>query len=474
MVSVVGKEFVLDEPKILERYSWDKSLTEPGKADFIVKPQNAKEVVEIVKLANKYSTPITPCSSGIHCGGNTVPVKGGIMLDLERMNRILVVETRNRMVRFEPGVRYGPLQTELAKYQLMALIPLLPNPEKSVLSSHLERDPMLVPKFEYGDPVLTMELVLPEGQIFRTGSASAPGAPDDTLSDLVGPYGPGLDFFRLFLGAQGTLGIVTWMSVKVEHLPQVQKFFFIPFESLADAVEPTYRIQRRMLGNECFLVNNRELATIVAEESEKIKALETKLPQWAMVLCLAGGARRPEEKIAYEEKALQEIAAELNLNLSEPTGLPEGKLIENGLPQTWPSSKTYWKNRLKGGHYDLGFHTTLDKAPEMFKKLSEVCRDEINQNGIGQYIQPLERARACYCESTFYYDPTDAAQMRALAKLIEKTAGELISKGALFTRPDHILSKLVYSLDPTYTSVLEKIKNLLDPNHIMNPGRLRF
>ncbi len=472
--SIVGKGSVVTEPETLEKFSWDKGLVEGRRLDAVVKLKNVGEVAEVVKLANKYSCPMIPCSSGVHSGGNTVPSQGGIVVDLSSMNRILEIDTRNRMTRFEPGVKYGPLQAALAEHDLMALNPLLPHPEKSVLTSHLERDPMLAPKFEYGDPVLTMEVVLPDGQVFRTGSASAPGAPDNTLSDLVGPYGPGLDFFRLFLGAQGTLGIVTWMSVKVEHLPGVQKVFLIPFDRLEDAVEPTYTIQRRMLGNECFLLNRHCLAAIEASQETDVESLARKMSEWTLLLCLAGGRRRPEEKVAYEEKALMEVAADMRMKMVNDAGSYSISVMEEMLRKPWPESKTYWKNRFKAGCYDLGFHTTLERAPELLALVDEVVGGEAEGGIIGHYVQPLERARACYCETHLYYDPSDPASRIKLKRLVENLGKTLIGKGALFTRPDDILSKVAYSVDQTYTSVLRQVKDLLDPNHIMNPGRLCF
>ena len=211
--------------------------------NYIVKPQNADDVQSILKLANETKLPIVPCSSGIHFEGNTIPIEGGAILDLRRMNKILAIQERNRMVRVEPGVTWGQLQTALQKYDLMALSPLLPHPSKSVLSSHLEREPMLIPKFEYTDTLVTLEVVLPSGDRFRTGSAAVNSFPD-SMSDGVFPGGPGNTSWNWILqGAQGTLGVVTWAQVKIEYRPKVNKTFFIPFKKISDAAELVRRIQ---------------------------------------------------------------------------------------------------------------------------------------------------------------------------------------------------------------------------------------
>ena len=126
---------------------------------------------KIVRLANQTQIPVVPLSSGIHFYGNTIPTQGGIVLDLRRMNRILDINERNRTARIEPGVTWPQLQAELQKHNLMALNPLLPHSQKSALTSLLEREPMVIPKFEYGDPILNLEMTLPSGEFFRTGSS---------------------------------------------------------------------------------------------------------------------------------------------------------------------------------------------------------------------------------------------------------------------------------------------------------------
>jgi FAD/FMN-containing dehydrogenase len=302
LTKILGAEYFSDDQETLKQYSKDYSLVPPRMPTCVVKPKNVEEIQKIVKLANKLKTPIVPSSSGAHFYGASIPSQGGIVVDLVRMTRILQIDERNRKVMIEPRVTWGQLQEELEKHDLMALNPLLPHASKSVLTSHLEREPIIIPKFEYSEPVLTMEAVLPTGELFRTGSASTPDALSPKAhTDLCMPYGPGTNFFRLFHGAQGTLGIVTWMNVKVEYLPKTQKIFFIQFSEINDAVEPLYRIQRLMLGNECLLVNDFNLANILTEEwPGNFEESRKTLPPFTLILVLAGGRRLPEEKIEYE------------------------------------------------------------------------------------------------------------------------------------------------------------------------------
>jgi len=477
LAGIVGAENVSDDPEVLGQYSSDYSLVPPRKPSYVVWVSSADEVQGIVKLANEEKFPLVPRSSGVGFTGGAVPSQGGVVIDLSRMNKILEIDTRNRMARIEPGVTYGQLQATLAPQKLITLNPLLPHVSKSVVSSHLERDPMLIPKTEYGDPILTASLILPTGEVFRTGSAASKGAPDNTLADLVGPHGPGpMDLHRILSGAQGTFGIVTWMAVKVEYLPPVQELFFIPANNLEKLIEPTYRIQRKMMGNECFILNNNYLASILAKDRE-IEELKASLPPWTLIICLAGGLRRPEEKIEYEREALDEIGGEFFLNISETIpGAPglEG-IIEQRLRQPWPEDITYWKLRDKGACSVVSFNTLLEKAPE----LTQITHDFLARNGyeakdMGGYVQPIERARVCFCEYGLSYDPENPEEVALVKKLYADLTEFLYDKGTLFTRPYGAQAEIVYGRATSYTSTLKQLKQVFDPNNIMNPGKLCF
>jgi hypothetical protein len=471
----ISGQFVTKDPKILEDYSSDFSFVPQRRPSYVAFPETTHEVQKIVQLANDHRIPVIPKSSGCGFQGGAIPTEAGIVVDLKRMNRILEVDERNRMVRIEPGVNYGQLQQTLGTYNLMALNPLLPHCSKSVLTSHLEREPMLIPKFEYGDPILTMEIVLPTGKIFRTGSASAPGAPDETLANLVGPHGPGLDFQKIFQSAQGTFGIVTWMGIKTEFLPKTQKLYFIPFDTLKEAIEPLYKIQRLMLGNECFMLNYTLLALILSRgEKERFELLKKNLPRWILILCIAGGERRPEERIEYEEETMRGIGSEFHLNLSHtpPGDRNQENWMEEILRKPWPDHLPYWRFAEKGGGRSVSFHSTLDKISKIHSAISEEFLFKAEE--IGCYVQPIERARACYVEYGISFNPSD---LKAVEKTrdFEKLLNEfLYQQGGFFTRPYGIQAEIVYGRNAAYAATLKELKQIFDPNHIMNPGKLCF
>ena len=473
LADIVGSEYVLDDPETIKKYSHDKSFVPPRNASSVIKPKTTEEVQKIVKSCLKYKIPITPCSSGIHFYGNTIPNEGGIIVALDRMNKILKIDKRNRHVVVEPGVTWGQLQNELDKHGFISLNPLLPHHLKSVLSSTLEREPICIVKHQYADPTLTMELVFPNGDIFRTGSSSFyPG----NLTAM--PYGPGLDFFRFIQGSQGTMGIVTWLGVKIEIKPTIQKLYFMSCEKFEDAVEPVYRILRRTLGEECFILNNINLANILTENwPHEFNELRNKLPPWTVILCLEGLKRFPEEKIQIQEKALFELARDLPFEIAPVlTELPSiERKLSKLLRKPWPKDNLYWKNRFKGSSHDIFFHTTLDKVQKFIAIMYKTAeRNGYPTSEIGGYVQPLERGRVCHCEFNLFCNMDDPQDVERVRRLFYEASEQLISNGAFFTRPYGPWAKMMYSRMESYTRELKKIKKIFDPTNIMNPGKLCF
>jgi len=471
VAGIVGAEYVVDNPETLEKYSRDYSLVQPRMPSYVVFPKNTEEIQGVVKYANEHLIPVTPRSSGISFYGAGIPSQGGIILDLSRMNKILEVDGRNKKVKVEPGATWAQVQEELAKQGLMVCNPLLPHPSKSVLTSAMEREPILVPKSEYNEVFLTCEMVLASGDLFWTGTAMGKGMKGQNFPDALIPS------TRLFLGAQGTLGIMTWANLKAEWLPTMDKVFFMPFEQIEDVAEPVYRIQRRMLGNECFILNSFNLAAILAEEwPDEFDSLRENLPPWIVIQCLSGLHRLPAEKIEYEEEALMEVASELHFEpLRTVGGIPglEGTILKM-LRKPWQGDG-YWKLRYKGSCQDIFFYTTLDKVNEFTRAMEGIAAKYGYPTGdIGVYLQPVERARVCFCQFSFPVDPDDAKEVDRIRRLFREASERAISMGGLFTTPYGPWADMVYSRAATYTAVMKVVKNAFDPNNILNPGKLCF
>lgn len=479
LIQIVGTENFSDEPEVLKTYSKDSSLSPPGMPNYVVRPKKAAEVQKVVALANELLIPVIPVSSAVHFHGSTIPKQGGIIIDLSRMNQILEVDGLNKRVRVEAGVTWDQITTALAEKGFRVIMPLLPHPLRSVVTDHLEREVPTNTVYDYGEPLQSMEVVWPNGEIFRTGSASVTGYPDSP-SKGANPAGPGVDFYRLLQAAQGTMGIVTWANLKIQYMPKIDKLLLAPIHDLSYAIEFLYRILRLRIGQECLLLNNVNLAAIIAEDlPADFEKLQASLPPWTLLLVISGLQRRPEEKIKYEEEALSKIVksefSEILLTDALP-GFPGlGRKLMPMLRRPWSKETTYWKNRYKGACQSLFFITRPVLAPKYITTVEETAaKHGYPIKEIGIYLQPIEHNRACQLEFEFFYNPTSNSDVEMVRNLYRNAALTLINEGALFTRPYGELAKMVYERAASYAITLRRVKKLFDPNNIMNPGNLCF
>lgn len=482
LIKIVGNKNVLDNLKLLEAYAGDQSFVLPMKPWFVVRPKNIDEVQAIVNWANETSTPLVPVSSGPpHFYGDTVPsAPGGVLVDLARMNAIKRIDRRNRMAVIEPGVTYSQLQPELAKEGLRLTTPLLPRSNKSVVTSLLERQPTIIPRYQYSmtEPLRNLGVVWGNGDILYTGEA---GGSVYSIEDQwkaggrqVDPKGPGqTDFLRFVTGAQGSMGIVAWASVKCELLPDVHKVFFIAAERLDALIEFSQRLQRLRLGDEVLLLNNSQFAHILGSGADHIRALRETLPLWVLIIGVAGRALFPEERAAVQEKDITDLAQNFGLKLLSAIPGATNREVMDVLTST--SDEPYWKLKYKGGCQDIFFLTTLDKTPQFIKIVYSVAEAlKYPTPEIGVYIQPQHQGVEHHCEFSLPFDPKDQAKVVRVKEFYRRASEELIGQGAYFSRPYGLWANMVYNRDTQSTIALRKIKKIFDPKNVMNPGKLCF
>lgn len=478
---IVGAEFVKDDAETLATYSHDQSFVPPSNPDIVVFPQRVEQVQGIVKLANQINIPIIPYSSGLNLHGATVPQRGGIILNLSRMNKILEINEADWFVIIEPGVTYKQLQDSLLPKGLRLMVPLGVPPKRSVLSSYLERDPLMAAaSFEYGNHLLMdMEIVLPEGEVFRTGCWNLGGRPG-------GFYGPGVNMpFRFWTGAQGTLGIITKLIVNVQHLSPARKFFFLCFNNLEEVIKPLRKIQMKEIGWECFGLNRFNLSALLTDDwkvpesfpalkisSAKFDQLRKSLPAWTVAIGLTGFINYPEEKVAYEEEALRQICKDMDLELLESIpGHPKTNQIflEESL-RSWGILKKFC---YKGSVHDLSFKVPLDKLPAMERLMIKLVKEgSYLDEDLGGYFLILERGRGVHVEFELHCDFKDSQERKNVEEIWNKSSHYLLKEGALYDRPYGIWSDLVYQQAASYHHKLKQLKCEFDPQGIMNPGKL--
>ena len=233
LLDILGKDQIIDSEETLAMFAGDESFVNPVKPSLVLKPASTDSVQGIINWANRTNTPLIPVSSGPpHFRGDTVPCIGGsVIIDLSGMKKIIKIDPNNRIVIVEPGVTFNELIPELNAKGLRMNMPFLPRKTKSVAGSLLEREPVIMPQYHWDstDPLVCTEIIYGNGDLFRTGSAAGPGNLEQqwevgaAQNEASGPVQA--DFSRLIQGAQGTMGIVTWISIRCEILPVIEESF---------------------------------------------------------------------------------------------------------------------------------------------------------------------------------------------------------------------------------------------------------
>jgi hypothetical protein len=482
LVELLGPGNVISDQTKLKEYSRDISFVNTIKPEYIVKPRNKEDIAKIVKLANETMTPLVPVSSGQpHFRGDSIPGTGGsIVVDLSGMKKILRVDRPHRVAMCESGVTFDELIPAVTKEGLRINLPLLPKKSKSVVTSMLEREPVIMPKYQWdiSDPLACLEVVFGTGDDFRTGQAAGPGTIEEQWAAGAvqkAPYGPGPIFWhKLVQGAQGTMGIVTWASLRCELLPELEEAFTVGSSYLDRLFELSHWLVRLRLVNECFILNNSTLASIMAKSwPGDYQTIKNSLPTWILFYNVAGYEYYSEDRVNYQVKNIQGITQRVGVEAARAVAGISARELLKVVQQ--PCEDPYWKLRYKGACQDIFFLTNYDNLPGQVDTMYE----EANKAGypvsdIGIYIQPLVQGTSCHCEFNLYYDPGSRDELTRVQKLSSLAIKHLMGKGAFFSRPYGVEAKMILNKNAANVVALNKVKKIVDPNNIMNPGKLCF
>jgi FAD/FMN-containing dehydrogenase len=482
LAKIVGAANVSQKPAVLNEYAADMSFVNALKPACVIKPKNAGEIQKIVKLANKTLTPLVPVSSGPpHFRGDTVPGTGGAtIVDLSKMKKIIRVDRFHRVAMVEPGVTFGELIPAAEKGGLRLNMPLLPRKSKTVVGSMLEREPVVMPKYHWdiSDPLACVEVVFGSGEMFRTGQAAGPGTIEEQWAAggaQKTPYGPGpVQWNRLVQGAQGTMGIVTWASLRCELKPKLEEPLLVGSPALDQLLELVHWLVRLRLVNECLILNNTNLAAIMAKKwPGDYQTIKDSLPPWVLFFNLAGYDYYPQDRVNSQIKGISDTTNRIGVEAVKAVGRVSAEEMLKMVQR--PSDEPYWKLRYKGACHDIFFITTYEKLEGQIGVMYELA----NEFGyptldMGIYLQPIVQGANCHCEFNLFYDPKNPGELNRVRDLSAKATGSLMATGAFFSRPYDRSARMIVNRDASYVDALTRVKEILDPNRVMNPGKLCF
>src|SRR5271157_48394 len=444
----------------------------------IVQPADPDELQAVIGFANEASISLTVTSSrGAHRRGGTANANENVLIDLSKWQKIDLIDRRNRVCRIEPGVTYGQLITALADHGMTVPIPLAPRPGKSVLASVMDREPTTWPnkQWDSSDPVGSTEFFFGNGERFRSGAGGGPGTIEQQRqSGGAQKFSSGpsqADFHRVVQGAQGTLGILTWITLRTELKPTLQRILLTGCEHPEGLLPFFYAVQRGLLGEQSFILDRTAAAMLLADgEPNAFGRLRSALPAYLCLQNIAGFERLPQERLAAHRQDIELFAQKFGLRLEEGIGTVSAADLfarANG-----PCGEIDWRDTLRGSSLSIFFLSTLDRMPAFCRILVETGLEfGFPDTEIGTYLQPLVQNHACQAEFMLPFDSASRAGIERMKQFERQAVIRLMAAGAFFSRPYGSAAELVWAQNPANYQLLKTIKGIFDPKRVLQRGK---
>lgn len=431
----------------LVSYSYDASdhSHRPGAA---VWPTTKEQVSQILSLANEERFPVIPRGAGTGLAGAAVPVRGGLVLDLSRMNRILEIRIPDRLVIVEPGVVYADLERALVPHGFF----FPPDPASGsvcTLGGNVATNAGGIRGGKYGvtrDYVKALEVVLADGRILRCGSGCMKSA-------------SGYDLCRLFVGSEGTLGVVTEVILKISPKPLSFKTALGSFPGLAEAGEAVSEITRSgIIPSVLEILDEHALAVL------RTSASVTLPPARAMLLVETDGWT--EEEASFQMDRIVEI-------------FRKKQVASVQLARTSQEAEALWRGRKAIGSLAAQLRTSnvsedvtvpMSKVPALLEGISAI----VSRQGLPFVI--FGHAGDGNLHPRIMYERSDPEQVQALRRAVQEIFELTCSLGGTLSGEHGIgVAKAPYmglEHEATALEMMRKIKDLFDPHHILNPGKM--
>ena len=430
-------------------YGFDASIHHKN-PDVIVRPANTKEVSEIVKLAFRTRTPIIPRGAGTAMCGHAVPLKGGIILDMTLMNKIKEIHVEDLYCVVEPGVVYDKLNAALAKKGFW--FPTTPGSgEACTIGGMVVTNASGMRAIKYGatrDYVLGLEIVLPTGDIIHSGTR--------TLKNSSG-----YQIDRLMVGSEGTLGVVTEVTLKLAFKPRASAMTLAGFNSLQDAGKCVSNIIARPL-----MPSAIELMDSVCIKAVN-KCMNVGLPDVAAI-CMIEVDGHPSA-VEDELKIVEEICKQSGAVTTEASR--DKKRIDYwtyARKAIMPSLSRYGEKFVSVALAD-DMSVPISRIPEAvvaFQKIAE-------ENGvvIGTYGHSADGN----LHTKMLVEPGSDDSWRRGERAVGQIFDKVLELGGTVTGEHGVsITKAPYMKKERADSLetMRKIKKALDPRNIMNPGKM--
>ena len=444
---ISGKSNVTKEKEELLCYSYD-ATGNSFLPDVIVFPGSEKEIIQIFKLASKENLIVVPRGAGSGMTGGAVPIKGGLVMVTSRMNKIFFIDENNFLVKVQPGVIVSDIHKSVEKKGLF----YPPDPASSSVCTiggnigECAGGPRAVKYGVTRDYVLGLRAVLPSGEVIQTGVATAKGV-------------AGYDLTRLIVGSEGTLAVVTEITLKLLPKPETVKTMAVFFDSVQKAAKTVSGIMRETVIPRCVEYMDEACLDLVKD------SLSFNLPEStkALLIIELDGDVNTVEKDAKNIKALCFSYDALDVLVAKDQ-------IE--AQKLWDARKALSPilYKIASNKINEDIVVPIDKIPDLVQVTQQL------QKTSGLKVVSFGHAGDGNIHCNIMYNKADENELKRAKKAVDELFDSTLNLGGTITGEHGVgLTKIKYlaqEVGATQIELMKGIKKVFDPQNILNPGKI--
>ena len=485
----IGEKWVSCDPAVLTAYSRDFTIYPGNWPNIVTLPGSTEDVQKIIKIANLHKIPVVPMSSGFNHGGMCIPRKGGIMVDLmKRMDQVIDVDPESMTITIQPGVRNAVTYAESNKCfavegmrRLTAALPLTMG-SASTLSNYFARGgaATLLRHGNTPESIIGMTMVLPDGEILKTGPSSISNVGNVPIANGVGS-----DIAGMFINSSGIFGICTEMTIKIFPEPKFEDMLVFELEdrenpnAFDNVIEFFYRASQLDVCEMLYKAHGGTMANSAPDPDVNREDLAEAMGEHLVIAVTAGDT---EEETQIKSELVEKIAEECGFY----------KVIIEIFAEAFGGEVSFAREKRsrigkeiglvmggKGSFQWMACCPKLEKIPAIAREYDNLLDKywkptdpeySRKRTMAGIAIQgPFQFGRMGTLEYDFWWDPGNVETVKRATQMIKKGVELDLKHGAPLWRNMYNHGELHIPLLGTYTELLKKTKREFDPDNLMHP-----
>ena len=450
LTAIAGKNSIITDREELEGYSCDEMpLAEPHDPKVVVKPADSRTVAALLDFANRKRIPVTPMGARTGLSGGCIPIYGGIVLSLERMNRIIEIDRDNFVAVVEPGVTLSELYDQVEQQGLY--YPLYPGERTATIGGSIATNAGGMNAIKYGvtrHNVLGLEAVLSSGEIIRTGGKFV-------------KCSTGYDLTQLIIGSEGTLAVVTEVMLKLTTKPAKKEVLFAPFTNIQDAIDAVPEILK-LEGTPTGIEFMEKGIIEIVERYLDREILYHEYEAFLMIIMEGDSEKEIYEHLSRAEEICRQHGA---TEASVPGSARASRRLLEARENFYHALKAYAPMEI------LDMVVPRSKIAEFVRRVKEISEEQrvpvivYGHAGDGNvHLHPVCR------------NMSREEWGKRLPRLMSDLYSAGVSFGGAISGEHGIgLAKKAYfhsETDDALLGIMKSIKKAFDPNNILNPGKI--